>query len=108
MWHVDVAFCAPEQLARGEVSHASDAFAFGVCLYEIASGDVPHAGVPEPQVIGATLRGKRVPLDSVARQHRALADICRSCFAANAAQRPKMLDVALSLQNVADEVAAAL
>jgi serine/threonine protein kinase len=35
---------APEQLLKQQYSKMSDAFAFGVVLFEIMSGDEPWAG----------------------------------------------------------------
>ena len=43
-------YVAPERLAGGPASPASDLYSLGVVLYEAATGEKPHAGGPAPPV----------------------------------------------------------
>lgn len=39
-----VAYLAPEQVERGHADERTDIYAAGICLFEMVSGQVPHAG----------------------------------------------------------------
>jgi serine/threonine protein kinase len=39
---------SPELLLSGHVSKASDVYAYGICMYELLTGQAPFAGVPIP------------------------------------------------------------
>lgn len=39
-----VAYLSPEQVERGEADERSDIYAAGICLFEMVTGQVPHAG----------------------------------------------------------------
>lgn len=39
-----VAYLSPEQVERGEADERSDIYAAGICLFEMITGSVPHAG----------------------------------------------------------------
>lgn len=41
-----ISYISPEQIMSGNVSHAADLYAFGVMLYELATGTLPFTGTP--------------------------------------------------------------
>jgi hypothetical protein len=65
---------APEQLEGGPPTALSDQFAFGLVLYESASGRLPFGDGPVAGVWARMLRDEPVPLSAVA-PHLDLADV---------------------------------
>lgn len=59
---------APEQLEGRAATELSDQFAFGIVLYELASGRHPFGSGPVAQVWARTLRDAPTPLSAVAPQ----------------------------------------
>lgn len=79
---------APEQLEGAPASAASDQFAFGVVIYEAASGHLPFGDGPIAGVWRRMLRDEITPLSSVAPGWDAdLAAIVHRCLARDPAQR---------------------
>ncbi len=52
------AFMAPEQLEGGEISPATDVYAFGVVLFEMVTGRLPFSGVTPYAVVAQRLRNE--------------------------------------------------
>jgi len=81
-------YAAPEQL-RGElaIDERADVYSLGVLLYEIASGRLPVAGETVTGLIGNTLAGKLIPLDSVVPLDKRLVAIVHKALALDPAER---------------------
>ncbi|MBI2422689.1 MAG: protein kinase [Candidatus Hydrogenedentes bacterium] len=56
------AFMAPEQIRGGQLSPASDVFAFGVTLYHLLCGQLPFAGSTRAETTSRILAGEWTPL----------------------------------------------
>jgi serine/threonine-protein kinase len=54
-------YMAPEQTRRGVIDAATDQWAFGVVVYQCATGVLPFTGAGTPEVIEAIRRGYFVP-----------------------------------------------
>jgi hypothetical protein len=102
------AYMAPEQVQGGPVTAAADVYAFGVVLFEAATGRLPF--------VASTLMGTALmrlqepppqPRTIVPELHPALEDVILRCLARQPADRPANLDeVLLALADVdADPVA---
>lgn len=73
---------APEQLEGAPATAASDQFAFGVVLFEAASGALPFGDGPVAAVWRRLSRGEMMPLSTVAPQLEAdLVAIVHRCLA---------------------------
>lgn len=80
-----LSYMAPEILRGGEGDHRSDLWAFGVVLYEVASGQLPFQGRTTFEVSSAILREPPPPLPS--RIPPSLWSIIQRCLAKEPAQR---------------------
>ena len=79
---------APETLARREFSEASDAYAFGVTLFELATGERPWAGVSNADAAAAVLRGERPSVPPRVNAFLGFGALVSRCWAAEATARP--------------------
>ena len=79
---------APETLWHRTYSESSDAFMFGVCLWEMISGCLPWPDSNMVQVCQSVLQGQRlkVPLNCAG----ALGALIFKCWAHDAKQRPSL------------------
>ena len=85
--HTPVRWMAPESLAAGVFSHKSDAWAFGVLLWEMTSlGQTPYRALSNGEVAAALDRGERLEEQPLAppRVHPLMA----RCWNASPRQRP--------------------
>jgi serine/threonine protein kinase len=55
---------APEQLERGEVSSATDRYAFATIAYELLTGTTPFPGHTTSEILSAKERGEAAPASS--------------------------------------------
>lgn len=67
-------------------SERTDAFSFGVCLYEMVARSLPWKGLTHAIVAHRVLAGRRLPVPPNADP--ALAEIMRRCWRQEPAQRP--------------------
>eukprot|EP00727_Mastigamoeba_balamuthi_P012476 m51a1_g7851 putative ephrin type-b receptor 1 isoform x2 (1609) ;mRNA; f:228914-233740 len=82
-----VRWSAPESLARGEYTAASDVWSFGVVLWELYSnGAKPYEGLANADVLAALAAGRR--LEPPPGMPAALAALMRECFREDPALRP--------------------
>ena len=101
------AHAAPEVLSGGRPTRASDVFAFGVLLWEVASCAAPHAGVPVRDVPARVLRGARPSLDAIyahpgraARVPVDLVLLIEACWEQDPRARPTMGEVLRNLNTL--------
>jgi Protein kinase domain len=59
-------FMAPEQARGDEMGTGGDVYALGATLYQLLSGQPPHAGPSATAVIEKTLKSQMVPLSEIA------------------------------------------
>lgn len=98
-----IGYSAPELLAGGQPSPATDVFSFGVMAYELAAGRPPFAGVHISGVLDAVRRGEFVPLEALAAHlDPRLIELLQQCLAPTAASRPADLaELAARLREIA-------
>jgi serine/threonine protein kinase/Tfp pilus assembly protein PilF len=96
-------YMSPEQVRGEEADARSDLFAFGVVLYELATGRRPFEGRSAAEVGAAILRDRPKPLASVRLDLPAdLTRIVERCLEKNPRQRfQTALDVANELRGLA-------
>ena len=93
-----LAYIAPERLAGGDATTASDVWAVGVLLWESLAGEHPFWGVPLPQVAAAIEAGAK-PIGTVRSDiSPALADAVTSALAIDPARRPSAERLAADLR----------
>jgi TolB-like protein/tetratricopeptide (TPR) repeat protein/tRNA A-37 threonylcarbamoyl transferase component Bud32 len=81
-------YMSPEQLQLKHIDHRSDLFAFGVLLYEMATGELPFRGESAAQVITAVLRDEPRQLERAeARLPADVVDLMRACLEKDVGRR---------------------
>lgn len=87
---------APEQLLHQEYSRASDAWAFGVILFEIYAREVPFKGMTNVRVIQSVTSGSQLtPPDTMPTE---VAEQCDLLWRRDPASRPVVSKVVASLR----------
>ena len=95
-----VPYMAPEQIRGDAVDGRADLFAFGVIVYELATGKRPFQGPSLADVSSAILRDTPAPLGQAIPPD--LARIVERCLAKNPGERfPSALELATELRRVA-------
>ena len=92
------AYMSPEQIRGEAVDARSDLFAFGILLYELATGKRPFAGATSGDVTSAILRDAPLPMTGD------LSHIVERCLAKNPRERYQTaLDVLNELKRIGRE-----
>lgn len=93
------AYAAPEMLEKGRVTPAADIYSWSMVAWEVATGQLPHAGQGIGQIYFSTVIQKaRPPIpDSVPPQLRALIE---ACWIHDPLQRPDASELVQRLTNL--------
>jgi eukaryotic-like serine/threonine-protein kinase len=94
------AYLAPERLAGGAVSPASDMYALGLLLYRSLTGHLPWQAETTTQMLKAHLHADPGPLPPVDGLPPEVAALCERCLAKRPADRPTSVQVARELAAV--------
>src|SRR5205814_6091346 len=99
-----VQYMAPEQIAGQEADVRSDIFAFGVLLFEMATGKRAFDGKTQASVVGAILANDPPPVSSLRPDTPpALDRVVRLCLAKDPDERFQCVhDLKLQLQALAE------
>jgi len=99
-----VQYMSPEQVEGKEAGQASDIFALGTVLYEMATGKHAFEGKTRASVIAAVLEKNPPPVSTLrAMSPQALDRVVKTCLAKNPDERFQSVhDVKLQLQWVAE------
>jgi hypothetical protein len=92
---------APEMISDGQVSQAIDVYAFGIIVWEMCSGMVPWAGLPEQTIMfKVAVKGER-PTVERGRWPAWACDLIEACWHQDPKKRPTMAEVLARLRAVA-------
>ena len=94
------AYLAPERLAGGEVTTATDVYALGLLLYRCLTARLPWPAGNTTEALRAHLYADPEPLPSLPGLPASVADLCLRCLAKDPAARPAAADVAAALTAV--------
>ena len=95
----DLNWSAPEILRDEPHSKASDVFSFGMILYEMITGEVPHGRRSPAQITGVVgYFGDKVKAPS--RCSKELRHMVNNCLLFEAERRPTFLDIVKHLDKV--------
>jgi serine/threonine-protein kinase len=94
------AYLAPERLAGGQVSPATDVYALGLLLYRSLTGRLPWPAENTTEALRAHLYADPEPIPSQIGMPAVVADMCLSCLAKDPADRPGAAAVAHALSPV--------
>jgi eukaryotic-like serine/threonine-protein kinase len=91
------AYLAPERLAGGHVSPATDVYALGLLLYRSLTGRLPWPAENTTEALRAHLYADPEPLPSLPGLPDEVARLCLHCLAKNPADRPGAAEVSQRL-----------
>lgn len=91
-----VKWLSPEAI-EGVYSTASDVWAYGIAVWELATGEKPFAELSGAQAALAIARGQLVPRPSPAKVTDQLWQTLNACWQQSAAARPSIADVVSQL-----------
>ncbi|GFR41984.1 hypothetical protein Agub_g2792, partial [Astrephomene gubernaculifera] len=95
-----VAYMAPEAFS-GKVSRAADVWSFGVCLWQMLTGQRPHAGMQQAAVILGVSEGTlQLPWPPATSLTSGLVSLGRRCLSHVPSARPSLLAVLEELVRV--------
>src|SRR6185312_3242689 len=99
-----VQYMSPEQIQGHEADARSDVFAFGVMLYEMATGKRAFEGKTQSSIVGQILAVDPPPLATVAPMSpAALSRLVQTCLAKDPDERFQTIhDVKLRLQEISE------
>ncbi len=99
-----VQYMSPEQIQGHEADARSDVFAFGVMLYEMATGKRAFEGKTQSSIVGQILAVDPPPISEVHPvSPAALSRLVKTCIAKDPDERFQTIhDVKLRLQEIAD------
>ncbi|HET6529222.1 MAG TPA: serine/threonine-protein kinase [Actinoplanes sp.] len=92
------AYLAPERLAGGQVSPATDVYALGLLLYRMLTGRLPWPAGNTTEALRAHLYADPEPLPEGLPSE--VADLCLRCLAKRPSDRPTASEVAGRLQGL--------
>jgi serine/threonine protein kinase len=84
---------APEMIAEAQVSPAIDVYAFGIILWEMYSGMVPWAGMPDATIMFKVAMKAERPTVERGRWPGWACDLMEACWHQDRQQRPAMTEV---------------
>ncbi len=103
-----VQYMAPEQIAGQEADARSDVFAFGVMLYEMATGKRAFEGKTQASIVGSILAVEPPPITTFQPQlPPALSKLVQSCLVKDPEERlQSVYDLKLQLETIGEVGAA--
>ncbi|WP_426506510.1 serine/threonine-protein kinase [Dactylosporangium sp. McL0621] len=95
------AYLAPERLVGGEITPASDVYAFGLLLYRCLTGRLPWSSETTAQMLRAHLAAAPAPLPELPGLPADVRALYMQCLAKDPAERPAAVVVAARLAQAA-------
>ncbi|WP_433049482.1 serine/threonine-protein kinase [Dactylosporangium sp. CS-033363] len=95
------AYLAPERLVAGEITTASDVYAFGLLLYRCLTGRLPWDSETTTQMVMAHMTVAPAPLPELADLPADVRELCMQCLAKEPRRRPEAVVVAARLARAA-------
>ncbi|KAF5753084.1 serine/threonine-protein kinase EDR1-like [Tripterygium wilfordii] len=94
---------APEVIEHKPYDHKADVFSFGIALWELLTGELPHAFLtPLQAAVGVVQKGLRPTIPK--QTHPKLAHLLEKCWQQDPTQRPNFSEIIEMLQQIAKEV----
>jgi serine/threonine protein kinase len=93
-----VRWMPPESLRDGVFTHASDAWSYGIVLWEILTlGAQPYPGRSNEEVLCGVIAGQMMDLTTFESSPRVLIDLMGVCWQSNPSDRPRFEDILSAL-----------